>query len=174
MQKKSFFKLLLITLWNVVIGNILSLVVTLSLAGILSNYITYGLAAFCSISLFFVFIFNAGFKDGEHERKLVTRKFIEKPEPNKWIIIGIIVWVLLSVPCVLLIFMPMHPYLNIFRFAFASMFALSRLFGQTEIPSWSPFVFMGIYALIPVACRLGHYIGYYEKVTLESIVYKKK
>ena len=175
MQKKSFIKLTLIAIGHAVIGNVLALIVTISLAGILNNDFLYVLAAFCAITLYFVFMYSTAFKDGEHERKLVIRKIIENPTPNKWIVIGVIVWLIMSLPCMALIFMPEPPYLLLFRFVLApSMCALSLLFGLEKSPVWASFVFMGIYAVTPVVCRLGHYFAYYDKMTLESLMYKKK
>lgn len=156
------------------LANFLGLIVTVSLAGFSNNAIVYGIAAFCSVALFILIMFSVGHKDGEHERKLITRKVIETPEPKKWYVIGVIVWVILCIPCIVLVMMPAASYLIFFRFACGSMFALSLLFGMREIPFWAPFIFMGIFALTPIAARYGFYIGFYDKITIDSIVYEKK
>jgi hypothetical protein len=149
--------------------------VTIALAGFGIGDILMGVAAFCSVSIYLMFMFTAGHKDGETERKLLARKTIEKTEPGKWLKIGIIVWILVCLPCVaLLIFHGSFIYLTFFRFMFSVMMALSLLFGSESNPFWTPFLFMGIYALTPVACRLGYYVGFFEKMTIDSIVYKKK
>ncbi|MCL2078072.1 MAG: hypothetical protein FWH08_06690 [Oscillospiraceae bacterium] len=170
MQRKSFLKLFLETMSYVLAGNILALVVTITLAGFSAeNNIIMGIAAFLSVTLFLTFMFSAAHKDGEQERKLITRNQIETPEPNKWFFIGIIVWLLLCIPCIALIFSP--GFLNIFRFVMASVMALSFLIEDWK---FAPFVYMGVYALTPVACRLGHYIGFYEKWSVDGLVYKNK
>jgi len=175
MKQKSFLRLLLETIGYAAAGNALAVIVTISLAGLGTGNFMIGLAAFCGISLYMVMIFNTGHKDGEQERKFMRRKTIEKPNPNKWILIGLIVWAILCLPCIALLLFPGSVIvLSVFRFAVGAMFALSLLLGSAEIPAWSPYLFMGIFALTPVMCRLGHYVGYYEKMTIESIIYKKQ
>ncbi|MCL1823203.1 MAG: hypothetical protein FWG44_03280 [Oscillospiraceae bacterium] len=173
MQKKSFLRVFLETLGYVLAGNLLALVVTISL-GAFNGNIALGISAFCSITLFFACVFSAAHKDGEYERKLQRRKVLEEPDPNRWIMVGVIIWVLICIPCVLLIFNPQAGFLLAFRLSVASMMAFSLFFGSSSIPFWTPLVFIGIFALIPVACRLGYYVGYYEKAMLENIIYKKQ
>ncbi|MCL2108856.1 MAG: hypothetical protein FWH20_05870 [Oscillospiraceae bacterium] len=178
MKQKSFPKLTLIAIGHAAIGNLLSLIVTISLvglAGIFGTTFLYILAAICSIALFFMFTYSGAYKDGERERKLLARKVIAAPAPNKWLVIGGIVAVLFSVPSILLIFMPEPPFLYLFRLVLSpSVMALSLLFRLESSPGWAPFVYMGLYALTPIACRMGYNAGFYDKVSLESIIYKKK
>jgi hypothetical protein len=174
MKQKSFLRLLLETTGSAFAGNLLALVVVISLGGLGTGNFMIGVSAFCGISLYMVMTFNSGHKDGEQERKYVRRKTIEKPNPSKWIKIGLIVWGIMCIPCVVLILIPGSlTVLTIVRFSLGSVFALSLLLGSSEIPAWSPYLFMGIYAVTPVMCRLGYYVGYYEKMTLDSIIYKK-
>jgi len=176
MQKKSFLRLLLGTAGYALLGNILALIVTFSLGNFGVGNALMGLAAFCSLSLYFMMVFNAAHKDGETDRKLFNRKTIEKPEGSKWVKIGIIVWLLLCIPCVVLIIVP--GFLIVVRFLLASIMAVSFLLSDAETPalnpSWAPFLFMGIFALTPVVCRLGYWVAFYEKWSVDNIVYKKK
>ena len=172
MQKKSFLRLFLEAAGYAAIGNLLGLGITVSLGAFFEKDFMVVIAAFCSISIYLIMITGAGHKDGEHERKLIGVKRLEKPEPDKWIIIGVIIWLLLCVPCAALIIFP--GFLLVFRFTFGAVFALSLLFGNGEIPVFAPFVFMGVYALTPLMFRVGYYIGFNEKLTVDSIVYKKK
>ena len=177
MQKKSLLKLFFELLGYVLAGNLLSLVVTISLSGFLTETnenIIFGISSVCSILLLITCVFSVGYKDGELERKLINRKTLEKPDPNKWFIIGGIVWILMCILCAMLNIIPGTMYLQVFRFAVASMFALSLFFGSSEIPAFAPFIFMGVFALIPVACRVGYYAGFYDKIAIDNIIYKKK
>jgi len=172
MQQKSVFRLFLEALGYVVAGNVMALVVTLSLLGFGNDNVLIVVASFCAISTYLMMTFSVGHKDGEQERKLVRVNRLEKPNPNKWLIIGIVAWLMLCVPCIILLFAP--GFLIPFRFIFGALFAISLLFGSDTIPAWSNFVFIGIYALTPVFMMLGHYVGYFEKMTMDSIIYKKK
>jgi MFS family permease len=175
MRRKSFLRVFFEAFGYACLGNILGLVVTVSLAhfGTFMSVVAAG----CAILLYMMMAVNVGHKDGELERKLVRRKVIENPEPNRWIIIGIIIWLIMCVPCIMLIIMPENMmYLQIFRFGMGAVFALSILLGEelSTIPLWAPYLFIGIYGLTPVMYRWGFYVGYYEKMTIDSIVYKKQ
>jgi MFS family permease len=186
MQKKSFLKLLLGALGQALGANVMSLIVTFSLITFGMNTVTKSIAAFCSVSLYLMLLFNAGHKDGEIDRKLLQRKTIEKQDGDKWYIIGAIVALLFCVACVFLFFFTGSGgedgtgisadggYLSIFRVVFASVMAVSLLFGDSVIPIWSPFVFMAIFSLAPFAGRLGYWVGFHEKWRLENIMYEKK
>lgn len=172
MQQKSVLRLFLEAAAYVAAGNVMALVVTLSLLSFGNDTPLIVIAAFCAVSTYLMMAFSVGHKDGEQERKLVRINRLDKPNPNKWLIIGAVLWLLLCVPCVVLFITP--AFLNVFRFIFAAVFALSLLFGSDTVPVWAPFVFMGVFALTPVFMKLGHYVGYFEKITMDSIVYKKK
>ncbi|MDR2532120.1 MAG: hypothetical protein LBC82_04680 [Oscillospiraceae bacterium] len=186
MRKKSFLRLLFETLGSAVIGNVMALVVTISLASFGTGNALLGISAFCSISVYLMLVFNSGYKDGEIDRKLIQRKVIEKPEGGKWVKIGCLIGGFFCVASALLLLFTGSGgetgtaisadggYLNPFRLALGAIMAVSLLLGGTEIPIWSPLVFMGIFALTPVACRFGYWVGVYEKWTIDNIVYKKK
>jgi len=186
MQKKSFLRLLLGTFGYAAMGNLMGAVITISLGAFGIGDILMAIAAICSILTYLMMIFNAGHKDGEIDRKLFQRKQIEKPDFNKWVKIGCIVFAFYCVACAFLFIFTgsggesgtmIHVdggYLNPFRIIFAAVMAVSLLLGSAENPIWSPFVFMGVYALTPFICRLGYWVAFYEKLTIDNIVYKKK
>jgi hypothetical protein len=65
-------------------------------------------------------------------------------------------------------------YFNLFRVLFATIMSLSLLLGEATNPIWAPFVFMGVFGLAPIICRLGYWVGFHEKWTMENIMYAKK
>ncbi|MCL2018732.1 MAG: hypothetical protein FWG70_03140 [Oscillospiraceae bacterium] len=186
MQKKSFLRLLVGTLGYSLVGNLMAAVVTFSLASFGVGDVLMVVAAFCSISTYLMMVFNAGHKDGEIDRKLFSRGQISAPEPMKWVKIGCIVGGLFCIACALLFVFTGSGgedgtgisvdggYLTPFRIVFAAVMAVSLLLGNAVIPIWSPFIFMGIFALTPIACRLGYWVAFYEKLTIDNIVYKQK
>jgi len=175
MKQKSFLRLLLETIGFAYAGNLLAIIVTVSLSAIDTDFMM-NVAAFCGIALYVVMVFNVGHKYGEYDMKLMRRKIITEPQPNRWIVIGLIVWVLMCVPSIFVLLQPNSPVSMVtLRLVSGSMFALSLAVGEVDkIPEWSPYLFMGIYAMTPVLCRVGHYCGYFEKLTMENIMYKKK
>ncbi|MCL2638347.1 MAG: hypothetical protein FWD48_08240 [Oscillospiraceae bacterium] len=184
MQRKSFLRLLLETFGYAAGGNAMALVVTFSLLSFGADSALKVIAVFCSLSLYLMMMFNAGYKDGELDKKLFNRKTIEKQQGGKWFILGGIVAGFFVVMCLLLLVLSVNngedgavltgSYFNFFRIIFAAIMALSLLLGEMTNPVWSPFIFMGIFALAPFTCRLGYWVAFHEKWTLDSIMYVKK
>jgi hypothetical protein len=162
----------------------MSLVVTVSLIGLGGGSTTRVIAVICSVTLYVMLLFNAGHKDGEADRKLRARNAIEKERGNKWYKIGGIAAGVYCALCLLLFVFSGEGegvinaygggFLPLFRFLCPVVFALSTLLGETANPIWSPFVFMGVYALAPFACRLGYWVGFHDKWVLQNIMYEKK
>ncbi|MDR2559316.1 MAG: hypothetical protein LBC86_07230 [Oscillospiraceae bacterium] len=184
MQKKSFLRLLLETFGYAAGANAMALIVTFSLLTFNAGTALMGIAVFCSVSLYLMMLFNAGHKDGELDRKLFNRKTIDKQQGNKWYILGGIVAGFFIIACALLLVFSVNSgedgtvisgsYFSFVRIILSAIMALSLLFGELTNPVWAPFVFIGIFALTPFACRLGYWVGFYEKWTMENIMYAKK
>jgi hypothetical protein len=180
MQRKSFLKLLLGAIGYAAGANAMALVVTFSLMMFGGQSILKGIAVFCSVSLYLMMMFNAGHKDGELDRKLLNRKIISKQQGSKWYILGGIVAGFYIIACALLFVFNTGDgviggsYFNFVRIIFAAIMALSLLLGELTNPMWAPFVFMGVFATTPFVCRLGYWVGFYEKWNIENIMYVKK
>jgi hypothetical protein len=184
MQRKSFLKLLLSACGYAAGANAMSLVVTFSLLMFGGSRVLRIIAVFCSVSLYLLMMFNAGHKSGELDRKLFNRKTIDKQQGNKWFIIGGIVAGFFIIACALLFILGVSSgedgtvisgsYFNFVRIIFAVIMAVSLLLGELANPLWAPFVFMGIFATAPFVCRLGYWVGFYEKWNIENIIYVKK
>ncbi|MCL2696452.1 MAG: hypothetical protein FWE74_00055 [Oscillospiraceae bacterium] len=184
MQRKSFLRLLLETFGYAAGGNVMALIVTFSLLSFGAGTAFKGIALFCSVSLYLMMLFNAGHKDGELDRKLFNRKTIDTQQGGKWFVIGSIVGGFFVLMCALLFVFSVNSgddgtvisgsYFSFVRIIFATVMAISLLLGDLSNPIWAPFVFMSIFALTPLICRLGYWVGFYEKWTMDNIMYMKK
>ncbi|MGN1339505.1 MAG: hypothetical protein ACI4WS_04375 [Oscillospiraceae bacterium] len=197
MTRQPFYILLLKGIGYIALGNVLCMFMTMALtifsvqtgAELIFNII----AMICGTLIFYMLVFTVAWKDGTRERNLVKLHRVDGPLKYRWVVLGLILYVIAAAPTLLLLlnklFFPESDTLYFYRFLSGSAYP----FIQTFIPhpdldtvAWAPTSYRQIdemsvlfpslmlvyYALIPAATQLGWYLGYYDKLSTEKIVYK--
>ncbi len=102
MQRKPFWKLLAVGVGYMVLGNVMSTIMTAA-ASVLANVPFVMIILFIfTLFIFYSLCFTAAFKDGQRERLLVKNHRVEGVIKGRWLIIGLIMLVLMWIPSVLL------------------------------------------------------------------------
>lgn len=181
MQRKSFFKLLLSAFLHVVMGNAMCMIMTISLAAFIAVEFTRVLAVIFSLILFYSLIFNAGYKDGLREKKMLALKRTESLPKNRWIKIGFAAFGITVIPSVFLLINKFvesgFDFMIVYRFISGAVYALALLTSgnsTAEMPVYAPFVFILFYAFIPLVCQVGFNLAQKDNLTMDRIIYKQK
>lgn len=197
MTRQPFYILLLKGIGYITLGNVLCLFMTMALTiftvQIGAELIFNIIAMICGTLIFYMLVFTVAWKDGVRERNLIKFRRVESPLKYRWIILGIILFVIAASPTILLLlnklFFPESDTLYIYRFISGSAYPFIQTFiphPKLETVAWMPTNYRQIdemsalfpalmlvyYALIPVATQLGWYFGYYDKFNAEKIMYK--
>lgn len=181
MQRKSFGKLFLIALGYMVFGNLLSTIMTISIAVVANVTFVQVIAFIFTTFIFYSLIFTAAYKDGVRERKMVHLKKVDEPNKMRWVNIGLLLWLVMAL-LALALFVDKaaglwYDFLLVYRIVCGAVYPLSLLIcGNTidDMAAFVPLIFMAYYALIPLACRIGFKVGYEDKFNPDSIMYQKK
>ena len=197
MKRQPFYILLLKGIGYIVLGNILCLFMTMALT-MLTNMaggeILFNiLAMICGTLIFYMLVFTVGWKDGSHERKLVKNHRVDAPLKYRWILLGIILYVIAAMPSLILLLnklvFPEEDTLLLYRLISGSAYPFIQTFiPQPELatkaweptsyrqidsmPALFPALMLAYYALIPVITQLGWYIGYTDKWNTDKLMYK--
>lgn len=201
MTRQPFYFLLLKGIGYIVLGNVLCLFMTMALAMFTSGSDNTGLvilldivAMICAAAIFHMLVFTVAWKDGSRERSLVKNRRVDAPLPHRWIWLGLIMFVVAAAPTILLLlnklFFPeidtfyFYPLISGSAYPFVQTFVPmpeieTEAWVQTSyrrIDSMSPLfpaLMLIFYAVIPVMTQLGWYVGYNDKFTKDSVVYKQ-
>lgn len=183
MQRKPFWKLLIIGIGYMVLGNVMSTVMTVALSVWADVTAVMGILFVFTLFVFYSVVFTAAFKDGQRERLMVKNHRVEAPIKGRWLKIGLIMLSVMCIPSLILFFDAAYRlfdgYLIPYRMICGMIYPLSLAMGVnyseiTQMPSYFAFIFMACYVLIPLATALGFDIGYKDKFNPDRILYEKK
>lgn len=193
MKRQPFYILLLKGIGYIVLGNVLCLFMTMALSMFGGNIVLNILAIVCGTLVFHMLVFTAGWKDGVRERSLMKNHRVDSPLKYRWIILGIIMFVIAAAPTIVLLlnklFFPQEDTFYLYRFISGSAFPFIQTFVPQpdldtkawiptdyrqidSMPALFPALMLIFYAIIPVMTQLGWYIGYTDKFNTDNIVYK--
>lgn len=183
MQRKSFLKLLAVAFGYMVLGNVMSTVMTVA-CSVKANVPAIMIILFVmTLFVFYSLIFTAAFKDGQRERLMVKNHRVEAPIKGRWLLIGFVLLIIMCIPSVILYFDAsfrlFDGYLIPYRMICGMIYPLALAIGVnyseiSEMPSYFAFIFMACYILIPLAAHLGFDVGFKDKFNPDKIMYEKK
>lgn len=183
MQRKPFWKLLIVAIGYMLLGNIMSTVMTVALSVKADVPVIMGILFVMTLFVFYSLVFTAAFKDGQRERIMVKNHRVEAPIKGRWTVIGVIMFLVMCIPSVILYFDATYRlfdgYLIPYRMICGMIYPLALVIGvnYAEIslmPSYFAFIFMLCYILIPLVTTIGFNVGFKDKLNPDKFMYDKK
>ncbi len=183
MQRKPFWKLLLSGLGYMVLGNLMSTIMTVA-ASVVGNIAGIMIILFIlTLFVFYSLCFTAAFKDGQRERLLLKNHRVESASSIRWTLVGFIMLAVMLIPSVLLFIDAkirlfdgfLIPYRMICGMIYPLSLAMGVNYAEIELlPDYYPLIFAACYVLIPLATTLGFVFGFEDKFNPDKIMYEKK
>lgn len=178
MRRESVIKKLLKGLGFMLFGNILSGIMLISIAPVISVWFLTCIAFLFTLVIYLSLMFLGGYKDGERESALLRNHRTEVPKKNGWLIYGLIPGIVNCIPVVILM-LGMFGYVDItgeymfvYRFVCGAVMPLIYI-GElassavADYPVWLPVVSMAVYVLgASAAAKIGFDFGFDEKKKL--------
>lgn len=183
MQRKPFWKLLLAGIGYMVLGNIMSTVMTVALSMFADTAFVMGILFVFTLFIFYSLIFTAAFKDGQRERMMVKNHRVEGPVKGRWLKIGVIMLLVMCIPSVILFFDASYGlfsgFLIPYRMICGMIYPLALTMGvnypeSTLMQPYFAFVFTACYVFIPLAAHMGFDVGFKDKFNPDKMMYEKK
>ena len=168
MQRKKFTQLLLPALGYMIMGNIMSVIVTISLRSTEPNFLAIVSVLF-SAMIYFILVAVPAYKDGldEHtksQKNKNNQNNDSKKTSYKWIIIGVILFAIMT--CTILT-APLAG-VGLYRMFNGATLQITLLIKNQYIP----FVNLGFYALTVPVCHIGYILGLGDKLSKDKVLYK--
>lgn len=183
MQRKPFWKLLLAGLGYMVLGNLMSAIMTIA-ASVVANIAAIMVILFIlTLFVFYSLCFTVAFKDGQHERLLVKNHRVESASSKRWTLAGFIMLGVMLIPSILLFIDArvrlfdgfLIPYRMICGMIYPLSLAMGVNYADIELlPDFYPLIFAACYVLIPLATTLGFVFGFEDKFNPDKFMYEKK
>lgn len=164
MKRATTIKLCVYAALYAVLGNVLSLVVSVSLAAFTGNNLLVQIGVILlSAVVFYSLMFTVGYNDGLRERKMLQNHRVESVNARRWLFIGAVVTVLLEIVSLLAVL----GLINIvwFRFIFGAVFELVL----TTDAAWPAMIF---YLPIAPVCYFGFTSGLLGRLDKDKIMYE--
>lgn len=183
MHRTPFWKLLLTGIGYMVLGNVMSTVLTVAMSVLADNTFVTVILFVMTVFIFYSLIFTAAFKDGQRELSLVKNHRVDAPIKGRWTLIGLIMFAVMSIPSVILFFDAVYRlfdgYLIPYRMICGMIYPLALSIGvnYSEITEMQPYyalIFMACYIFIPLAANIGFNAGFKDKLNPDKIIYEKK
>jgi len=175
MKRKSFTRLFFGALGYMEMGNLMSLVLTLTLIPFSGNKTITAAFAFCAALVYLSLVFTPAYKDGVNERKLLQNKRAEKAPKFRWLAISLLLWGI-SLIFALILLLNFNRSLPLIYCAFngavSPLAVLVTGKSSGNLPYYAPFLFAGFYTLTVPACLLGFWCGLKDKLNTDKIMYK--
>lgn len=192
MKRKSILIITLQGFGYIILGNIMSLFVTMALNMFGANVFMKALAALCSTAILLMLVFTVAWKDGTRERSLVTLHRVEGEQKHRWTLVGIFMYLFAAAPSIVLLLnkllFPDADTLYFYRFISGSAYPFVLLFVDQVVveEAWTSTTFRQIdnmsalfpalmtayYVLVFVAAKLGYWCGFNDKLNKDKIMYK--
>ncbi|MCL1903670.1 MAG: hypothetical protein FWF94_04555 [Oscillospiraceae bacterium] len=189
-MQKPFVKLLLSGLGYMLMGNLLSVIMSVSLAFFRGETLIMILSVLFGIAIYLLLVAVPAYKDGLDENaKQKKRKDNTESVPKwRWALVGTILWGVMLIPSVVYLFTEYNE--GVYRMLNGAVFPLSAFMlvstMTTEYPfssafvevlrlaPFAPYVFMGVYALTIPACHIGFILGLNNGLDKDKIMYEKQ
>lgn len=183
MQRRPYWKNLLIGIGYMALGNVMSMIMTVALAVLIDNTAVQIVLELFTLFIFYSLVFTAAYRDGVRERLMVKNHRVEGPVKGRWESIGFVMWLVMCIPSVILLLdrflVLFNGYLIPFRIICGAIYPLSLAIGVDtadvdKMPLFYPFLVMAIYVLIPLATHIGFDFGFKDKFNPDKVMYEKK
>lgn len=184
MQREHFLKIFAKGLGYAFFGNILSGIMLISIAPMISVWFICLVALLFTLFIFASLMFTAGFRDGQREKSMLRNKRVESSPKYRWVIFGLIIGAIISVPSIIVLLGKLGvigisgEYMFAYRFLNGTVFPLYHItnvhtnVAVADFPLWLPITCMGIFwAVSPLAAQIGYKFGFDEK-TKENLMYE--
>jgi len=172
-SKKTLVQLLLPALGYMVMGNLLSTVMSVSLAPFRGENLIMGMAVLFAMAIYLLLVAVPAYKDGLEENTRRKNQTVQPPPVQKWrwAAIGAILWGIMLVPSV--VFLLGRLNVGVYRLICGAVNPMSMfLVGEEgQLLSYVPYVFMGFYALTVPACYIGFSLGLGDTLNKGKIMY---
>lgn len=171
MQRKPFWKVFLIGLGYMVLGNLMCLILTVSTVPFTSINVAFTVVLFVLTTfVFYALMFTGGYKDGVKERSMLQYDRVDGPT-NRWLLVGVLLFGIMCIPSIVQLFLN---YTIVYRFLCGAIYPLAQLMGVKDYTeAWQVLVFIAYYALMPLALHLGYRTGISGKFSGGNFMYEK-
>ncbi len=166
-----------------ILGNVMSTVMTVALS-VIANITAIMIILFImTLFVFYSLVFTAAYKDGQREHLMVKNHRVDGPVKGRWTLIGIIMFLIMSIPSVILFIDAcirlFDGYLIPYRMICGMIYPLSLAMGVdyaeiTQMPPYYAIIFLLCYVLIPVATTVGFDFGFKNRFDPDKMMYEKK
>lgn len=183
MQRKPLWKLLLLGIGYMLLGNVMSTVMTVAMSVIADVAVVMIILFLMTLFIFYSLVFTSAYKDGQRENLMLKNHRTEGPVKGRWTIIGIIMYVIMCIPSLILFLDSVLGlfvgYLIPYRMICGMIYPLALLTGvnypeASQMPPYFAFIFMLCYILIPVMTTVGFSFGFNDKFNPDKVMYEKK
>ena len=181
MQRKPFWKLLLLGIGYMALGNVMSTVMTVALSVIADVTAVMVILFLMTLFVFYSLVFTAAYKDGQRESIMLKNHRTEGPVKGRWTLIGIIMLAIMCIPSIILLFDSLYGlivgYLIPYRMICGMIYPLALAAGvnypeAAQMPPYFAFIFMACYILIPVMTTVGFDFGFHDKFNPDKVMYE--
>lgn len=183
MQRKPFWKLLLSGIGYMLLGNLMSTVMTVA-ASVVADITGVMIVLFVlTLFVFYSLCFTVAYKDGQREKVMLKNRRVDSVSNSRWIIAGFIMLAVMTVPSALLFAdAKMHlfegfliPYRMLCGMIYPLALAMGVDYAGIELlPDFYPLIFAACYILIPLATAIGFNFGFNDRFNPDKIMYEKK
>lgn len=183
MQRKPFWKLLLLGIGYMALGNVMSTVMTVALSVKADVAVIMIILFLMTLFIFYSLVFTVAYKDGQREHLMLKNHRTDGPIKGRWVLIGIIMYIIMCIPSIILFLDSaiglFVGYLIPYRMICGMIYPLALVIGAnypeaSQIPSYFAFIFMLCYILIPVMTAVGFSFGFNDKFNPDKVLYEKK
>lgn len=181
MQRKPFWKLLLLGIGYMALGNVMSTVMTVALSVIADITIVMVILFLMTLFVFYSLVFTVAYKDGQRESMMLKNHRTEGPVKGRWTLIGVIMFAVMCIPSVILLFDSLYGlivgYLIPYRMICGMIYPFALAVGvnypeASQMPPYFAFIFMACYILIPVMTTVGFDFGFNDKFNPDKVMYE--
>ena len=181
MQRKPFWKLLLLGIGYMALGNVMSTVMTVALSVIADVTIVMVILFLMTLFVFYSLVFTVAYKDGQRESMMLKNHRTEGPVKGRWTLIGVIMFAVMCIPSVILLFDSLYGlivgYLIPYRMICGMIYPFALAVGVNypeagQMPPYFAFIFMACYVLIPVMTTVGFDFGFNDKFNPDKVMYE--
>ena len=183
MQRKPFWKLLLLGIGYMALGNVMSTIMTVA-ASIVANITAIMIVLFVlTLFVFYSLCFTVAYKDGQREMVMLKNHRVDSVSKSRWVFAGFLMLAVMTVPSILLfIDAKMHllgsfliPYRMICGMIYPLALAMGVNYAGIELlPDYYPVIFAACYILIPLATAIGFDFGFNDRFNPDKMMYEKK
>ena len=181
MQRKPFWKLLLLGIGYMALGNVMSTVMTVALSVIADITIVMVILFLMTLFVFYSLVFTVAYKDGQRESMMLKNHRTEGPVKGRWTLIGVIMFAVMCIPSIILLFDSLYGlivgYLIPYRMICGMIYPFALAVGVNypeagQMPPYFAFIFMACYILIPVMTTVGFDFGFNDKFNPDKVMYE--